>query len=163
MIFLDTTCRGDGAGQQKRFYEDKLGDFDKGPAIRGVMVFLHHPPYTNSTRTGDDIWVQREFVPAFVRARKTLAMCAGHVHAYEHFVKNEKHFIVSGGGGGPRPRLAMGKDRRHPDLFEGPEVRDLHFLRVGPAGEGLNVEAVGLAKGARDFYAMDHFALRWPE
>jgi hypothetical protein len=165
MVFLDSTDRAGRSregGEQRTWYEEQLIHFDDHPDIRGVLVFVHHPPYTNSTRSGDDLWVQRVYVPAFVHARKTLAMFAGHVHAYEHFHEQGKHFIVSGGGGGPRPKLSMGKHRRHLDLFDGPAIRDFHFLMVEPAAAAMNVQAIGLAKGARDFHAMDVFSLNWP-
>ena len=74
---------------------------DADPKVRGVLVFTHHPPYTNSTVTKDESHVQQAFVGPFVAAKKTLALLSGHAHGYEHFIEQRKHFVVSGGGGGP--------------------------------------------------------------
>src|SRR5205823_2075898 len=113
---------------QRTWYEETLRASDDDMATRGVFVLMHHPPYTNSTVTGDEVHVEDTFVPAFVRAKKTLAMLSGHVHSYERFVRDGKTFVVSGGGGGPRAALETGAARRHPDdQFDGPAVRDFHF------------------------------------
>ncbi len=141
---------------------ERLAAFDADPSVRGVVVFVHHPPFTNSTVTGDELHVRQAFVPPFAAARKTLAMVAGHVHSYEHFVRGAKTFLVAGGGGGPRARLARGAARRHADdLFDGPELRHFHFLLCSPGPSGLDVEVVGLEKGASDCAPLARFTLPW--
>jgi hypothetical protein len=142
------------------WYETTLAAADGDPAVRGVLVLLHHPPFTNSTVTGDEAPVEQAFVPAFLAAHKTLAMLAGHVHSYERFAKGGKMFVVSGGGGGPRALLASGAARRHPDdLFDGPPLRDFHFTVYAVGPDGLDAEVHGLRKGSRELYPMDHFTL----
>ena len=84
---------------QVAWYAGALGDFDRDPAVRGVVVMLHQPPYTNSTVTGDEAYVQADLVPPFARAKKTLAMLSAHVHSYERFARGGKVFVVSGGEG----------------------------------------------------------------
>ena len=148
---------------QNDWYARTLAELDADDAARGVVVMLHHPPYTNSTVTGDEAHVQRDFVPAFVRAKKTLAMMTGHVHSYERFVRDGKTFVVSGGGGGPRARLLTGDDRRHlDDAFPGPALRDFNFVVLLASDAGVVAEVRGLPKGAKDttsVYTMDRFAL----
>ena len=149
--------------EQRLWFEAELGDADSDPAVRGVLVLVHHPPYTNSTVTSDEIHVQRTFVPAFERSVKTLAMLSGHVHSYERFVRNGKAYVVTGGGGGPRVRLASESRRRHSDdLFGGPSIRDFHYLvgLVTPAG--LEIEMKGMPKGGDEFAALERFTLAWP-
>jgi hypothetical protein len=145
---------------QRTFLADTLAAADHDDATRGVLVLLHHPPFTNSTVTGDEEHVKRAFLPSFARSQKTLAMLAGHVHSYERFRSGGKMFVVSGGGGGPRAKLATGPDRRHPDdLFDGPALRDFHFTIYTVNETGLSAEVRGLAKGSHDTYAMDRFEL----
>lgn len=167
LVFLDSNLRWLPAAQwqeQLEWYERELLRLDEDPTVRGVVVFLHHPPYTNSTVTPDERHVQRFFVPPFVRAGKTLAMVSGHVHSYERFQREGKAFIVSGGGGGPRVRLATGARRRHQDdLFAGPPVRPFHFMMISVGEDGLEVEVKGLEKKGSEFQLIDSFVLRWQE
>jgi predicted phosphohydrolase len=166
MLFLDSNEHELGREawrEQKAWLRETLSGFDADPAIAGVVVFVHHPPFTNSTVTGDELHVRRAFVPPFAAARKTLAMVAGHVHSYEHFVRGAKTFLVAGGGGAPRARLARGAARRHADdLFDGPELRHFHFLLWTPGASGLDVEVVGLEKRARECAPLARFTLPWP-
>lgn len=145
---------------QRRWVEDTLPSLDADPSVGGVLVVLHHPPFTNSTVTGDEPQVVRDLVPPFLAARKTVAMLSGHVHSYERFCRSGKTFVVSGAGGGPRARLAVGDARRHPDdLFSGPALRGFEFLVVSVDDAGLEVEVRGLDKGAHVFSTIDRFAL----
>lgn len=167
LLFLDSNQRWMSAAQWKEqlaWYAGELARFDRDPAVRGVLVMLHHPPYTNSTVTSDELHVQRDIVPAFFSARKTLAMLSGHVHSYERFTRAGKMFVVTGGGGGPRMRLATGQRRRHQDdLFDGPPLRGFHFLTFSLSRTGVEVAMRGIEKGGRDFSTMDAFTLRWAE
>jgi Icc-related predicted phosphoesterase len=141
-------------GEQVRWYKEALGAFDCDEGVRGVLVLLHHPPYTNSTVTSDEEPVKRDFVPAFIAANKTLAMMTGHVHSYERFERGGKAFLVSGGGGGPRAALALGSERRHADdLYDGPSLRSFHYLSVTPSQEGIAIDAIGLREDGSDSFA----------
>jgi hypothetical protein len=166
LLFLDSNDGALGPGawaEQAAWLGATVARLDAQPGTRGVLVFSHHPPYTNSTVTGDEIHVQRAFVPLFASAKKTLAMVSGHVHAFERFIRGGKTFLVAGGGGGPRARLARGEASRHADdAFDGPAVRPFHFLICRPAATGLEVEVVGLEKGGDDFRSLSRFALAWP-
>jgi hypothetical protein len=148
---------------QKAWYERTLRDLDADAAVRGVLVLLHHPPYTNSTITGDEEHVQRDFVPAFAGAKKTLAMMSGHVHSYERFVRKGKTYVVSGGGGGPRAKLLTGSSRRHEDDQCAREaLRDFNFVLFTARGDGLEAEVRGYPKDGGAAAAMDAFFLRYP-
>ena len=163
LVVLDTNARvlsSQEWQEQQAWYGTTLAACDKDPAIAGVLVFAHHPPYTNSTVTRDDAAVQRAFVPALAGSRKTLAMISGHTHAYEHFLEQGKHFIVAGGGGGPRVRLRSGMHQVHQDLCLGAAPRPFHFLWMTPVADGVRVEVKGLEKGATALQEMDQFDLR---
>jgi predicted phosphodiesterase len=146
---------------QGAWLRQTLARLDADSAIAGVLVFTHQPPFTNSTVTRDDPAVQSAFLPAFGHSRKTLAMISGHTHAYEHFVEDGKHFIVTGGGGGPRVSLHTGQDQRHRDLFVGPAPRPFHYLWMVPEVWGVRVEVWGLKKGESQVRAIDRFDLKW--
>ena len=167
LIFLDSNRRWLSPRSwfaQLTWLAETLGAFDADPAVRGVLVFLHHPPYTNSTVTSDERHVQRDLVPAFAAATKTIAMFSGHVHSYERFVRGGKTFVVAGGGGAPRVRLAVGARRRHTDdLFEGPALRFFHYLVAEPGARGLVIEVRGLDKGGEAARPREEFTLAWPE
>jgi len=145
---------------QLGWLEETLASADADPAVRGVLVLSHHPPYTNSRVTGDDRDVQRDFVPVFSRARKTRAMISGHVHAYERFVRDGKAFVVSGGGGGPRAPLHEGARRRHlDDRFTGKSPRPFHYLRITLESAALAVDVIGSDKGGVTMRTLDAFTL----
>src|SRR5262249_6537499 len=150
LVILDSNEDSLRAAEWERqgiWYAETLEKADAAIEIRGVFVLLHHPPFTNSTVTGDERHVQRAFLPAFLGARKTLAMLCGHVHSYERFLRGGKMLVVSGGGGGPRHPLATGQDRRHDDdLFAGPPVRDFHFTVYTVNEKGVDAEVRGLKK-----------------
>lgn len=148
---------------QFRWYTRALTDYDADPTVRGVLVLMHHPPYTNSTVTGDTADVQEAFVPGFTHATKTLAMLTGHVHSYERFVRDGRTYVVSGGGGGPRARLALGTARRHPDdHYPGPALRDFNFTVYTVDARGVHAQVHGLARGASQWTVIDRFELPWP-
>ena len=143
---------------------EEIARADRDPETRGTLVLLHHPPYTNSSVTSDELHVQQFFVPPFRGARKTLAMVSGHVHSYERYERGGKAYLVTGGGGGPRIRLQTGSRQRHrDDLFAGPAVRFFHFLLGALTPSGIEFEMRGLRKGEKRFETMDRFLLRWPE
>ncbi len=153
LLFLDSNERelgGEAWREQEAWLGETLARFDADASVAGVLAFSHHPPYTNSTVTGDGAPVQRTFVPLFAAAAKTLAMFSGHVHSFERFVRGGKTYVVAGGGGGPRVRLAHGEARRHrDDLFEGPAVRPFHFLLCAPRSRGRRDRARRAGKGRR--------------
>jgi 3',5'-cyclic AMP phosphodiesterase CpdA len=148
---------------QLSFYEGELAEFDRDPSIRSVFVLVHHAPFTNGTVTGPSRLVEGTFVPAFLRSPKARAMFSGHVHAYERFERQGRHFIVCGGGGGPRHELLPLKKRRNEDLFQGPLLRDFHFLLLTPTETAIDVDVMGLEKGANTVRRMDRFSLVFPE
>ena len=165
LVCLDSNLRwlaGPAWREQLGWYRRLLEQWDADPSIRGVLVLLHHPPFTNSRVTSDTIHVQRDFVPPFAASAKTMAMISGHVHNYERFVRDGKMFLVAGGGGGPRAALREGARRRHvDDVFTGGRVRAFHYLRFRPGRETLEVEVRGLEKDGTGFDTMESFELRW--
>jgi hypothetical protein len=141
---------------QREWYVKTIRAYDADPTIDGILVFLHHPPYSNSVITGDEPHVQRHFVPAFVNSRKGLAMFAGHAHTYERFQKHNKTFITSGGGGGPRVLLRKGASA-HQDLCTLPSPRPFHFLILEKRSTYIRISVRALDKGKNRFYNLEQF------
>jgi len=166
LVFLDSNVvdlEDDEWDAQRGWYEAELARLDRDDEVRGVVVLMHHPPYTNSTVTSDEPHVQDAFLPAFMGAKKTIAMMSGHVHSYERFERGGKTFVVSGGGGGPRALLATGDARRHADdRFAGPALRDFNFTIYALTERALEADVKGLAKGGDAVRTIDRFAIPWP-
>ncbi len=161
LIFLDSNDPEYSSEQwqsQVDWFRNKLISFDNDTSIRGILVFAHHPPYTNSLITGDEMQVQLGFVPAFDKSRKTLAFITGHAHTYERFIENGKTFIVSGGGGGPRVLLKTGSDIHH-DYYNGPSPRPFNYLIINKSDGGINFTVKGVEKGSSKFFTMEQFTL----
>ncbi|MCU0329566.1 MAG: metallophosphoesterase [Candidatus Kapabacteria bacterium] len=134
------------ARTQLQWLNHMLGRLDADPGIVAVIVCGHHPPFTNSTVVSDDLILKRHFVPLFLQARKTTVWLSGHAHTYERFAVQGKQFIVSGGGGGPRQRVLPASARRHRDLYEGSEIRPLHYLIVERTAGAIVVSMRPLAE-----------------
>jgi Icc-related predicted phosphoesterase len=161
LIFLDSNNLeySDKEWQsQIDWFKNKLLMYDNDTSIRGVLVFAHHPPYTNSLIMGDEMQVQLGFVPAFDKSLKTMAFITGHAHTYERFIEKGKTFIVSGGGGGPRVLLKTGANT-HYDYFSGPSPRPFNYLLINKTARGLSITVKGVKKGSNEFFTMEHFML----
>lgn len=160
------------AERQEDEYRDLLAKLDADPAVRGVIVASHHPPYTNSDlAAGADLKRVREtFAKPFLAAKKTCLYLSGHVHSYERFIVGEKTFVVSGGGGGPRREVDISAGRPYTnDAYRKDRVRPFHYLMMNIHHDKITVETKmlrmprrGVAESPR-FFAGDRFALRCAE
>jgi hypothetical protein len=162
LVWLDSNpgpLGRDGWARQKLWLLETLQQMDGDAAVAAVLVFAHHPPFTNSALTRDEKRVQESFLPAFFRSRKALVFASGHVHAYERFRREGRTFLVCGGGGGPRVKLLAGNDRRHDDLYSGPSPRPFHYLMVEPGESALTVSVQGFGKGEPAVRPIDQFSL----
>ncbi|MBS1961990.1 MAG: metallophosphoesterase [Bdellovibrionales bacterium] len=164
VLFLDSNrhvLSGPEWTKQSTWFRAELARADEDLSVKGVMVVLHHPPYSNSRIPGGARWVESDFVPPFLASGKTLAMVSGHVHAYEKFAVDGRYFFVAGGGGGPRVRLLEGDRRLHVDLYSGPSPRPFHYLRVEARPDGIDLVAIGFAKGDRSPKEFDRTTLKY--
>lgn len=99
---------------QQTWLEATLKNLDTDPSIKLTIVTCHHAPFSNSKIVGSSEAAQEHFLPAFNRSKKAKLFMTGHSHAFEHFNKDGKDFVVIGGGGGI-----------HQPLREGDSLKDL--------------------------------------
>jgi Icc-related predicted phosphoesterase len=165
LVWLDSNkseLKKEAWNTQQQWFERTLRSMDADPKVRGVLVFTHHPPYTNSIVTKDELDVQETFLVPFIAARKTLAFISGHAHGYERFVKVGKQFVVSAGGGGARVRYLSGKSVRHQDQYQGPAPRPFNYLLITHTPSGAKLVARGFDKGKTEIKQIDSVDMRFP-
>jgi hypothetical protein len=129
--------------RQSLWYRQTLETLDTDSSVAFIIVGCHHSPYTNSTIVSPSQDVDTAFVPPFLAARKAVVFLTGHCHAFEHFRKGGKDFLVIGGGGGLLQPLLTGQRRRYEDLYaEGGTTRMFHYLvcSVEPSRVQLEVK-----------------------
>lgn len=139
LIWLDSNLEGAAASNQTAWFGRALASFDASPDVTAIVVFTHHPPYTNGKGRKPEPYVARRVLPPFFAARKTVAMMSGHVHGYERFQVGGRAFIVSGGGGGPRVTYAVGADAPFaPAYVTGTGVRrPFNYVVIEPLSDAL--------------------------
>jgi hypothetical protein len=93
--------------EQCGWLERLLRAWDADEAVRGVLVLLHHAPFARARATADTQRVQKDVVPVFAAARKTLAMIAGHPQGEPRFEKKKAYLVAS-----PRPEEEKPRGRR---------------------------------------------------
>lgn len=126
--------------EQDLWYTNTMQQYQQDTTVACIVVVCHHPPYSNSTVVGDNTDVQMHFVPLFTTATKARLFVSGHCHSYEHFVRDGKHFVVTGGGGGPRQEVETRPEHQHHvDAYAGAAIRPLHFCTAELHGNALEI------------------------
>ncbi|NLT51252.1 MAG: hypothetical protein GXX85_10075 [Ignavibacteria bacterium] len=116
---------------QNRWFKETLEKFNLDETIKSVFVITHHPPFTNSKAVSENKDVQKYFLDSYFSSPKTKMFFSGHCHSFEHFIKAGKHFIVSGGGGGPRQEVETDPEKmKFKDEFKGTKIRPFHYCRL---------------------------------
>ncbi len=148
--------------EQKKFYTEQLAALENDPEVKGIVVCDHHPPYTNSKIISSSVEVDREFVPLFLKSRKARLFLSGHSHAAEHFIREGKHFLVLGGGGGLLHPLYIGSEARYEDLFIlRTQRRWFHYLRLQVNADGWKATFRMLRQDLASWVDIDSFAGSW--
>ncbi len=118
-------------------YEWLENDLAKNQRADLRFVVFHHPPYSAIKKRGineDTV----KFVPLFEKY-KVHAVFSGHDHAYEHFLQNGVHYIVTGGGGAPLYDV----DSPLPGITQKLEKVE-HFVDIKVDGKRAAIEALAL-------------------
>ncbi len=137
--------------KQKSWYVNKIEELEKDDSISAIIVGVHHSPFTNSRVVDPSEVVRKDFVPPFLKSDKSKLFISGHAHAFEHFKRNGKDFLVIGGGGLQHP-LLMGGSQRWKDLSPIPtSKRMFHYLVFEMKDSKLNVRVMMLNSDFRTF------------
>jgi hypothetical protein len=138
--------------KQLTWYRSVMDSLDADPAVKAIIVCIHHAPYSNSEVVGSSKPVQDMLVPAFERSRKAKLFISGHSHNLEYFSDSiGKHFLVIGGGGGITQPLTPENKRKYHDLLD-QDTKPLYFYLVMEINAGyLKLSAKGFKRDFRFF------------
>lgn len=137
----------DDINQQDEWYTHELASFQADSTLLAIVVACHQPPYTNSTVVDADLGVQEHFVSRFDSTAKAKLFVSGHCHSYEHFIRAGKHFLVTGGGGGPRQIVETDTSERQPidvSPYKKKNIRPLHYCLLTAEQNGLRIRMMQL-------------------
>lgn len=138
-----------------------MQDCERDDSIKGILFLSHHPPFTNSMEIGPHKPTRECFLPHFYASKKTMIYFSGHCHAYERFNEKGKTFIVSGGGGGPRQPLRIGRFKRSEDLFGKTRFRPFHYIWCEHQDDGLKLTVRGIEKKEPQTRVMEEIFYPW--
>lgn len=141
-VWLDSNLKDARGRAQADWFARVLSVFENDPAVRGVLVFTHHPAFTNGKQRSGDAYVTSRLLPSFFAAPKARVMLSAHVHGYERFVQEGRTFVVTGGAGGPRVEYRVGTDVVAPPAYVTPTgaVRAFNYVTIRDAGNSLQFE-----------------------
>ncbi|MEZ4232241.1 MAG: metallophosphoesterase [Polyangiaceae bacterium] len=138
---------------QLRFFAEQLDHFEADPSVDHVLVFTHHPVYSLGPWGHPEPRLHGDLIPAFLSHPKARAWFSGHAHGYERFglrdgergARGDKAFVVTAGGGGPRPEQLELRASPLPPAYRGP--RPLNYVLASQRDGGLELVVRGLVDG----------------
>ena len=101
---LDTNVDYSPGSPQREWLVQEFQSATYRSATWHIAIF-HHPPFTSTTGHSDDTTVRNQLVP-LIEQYGMDAVFSGHSHAYERYLYNGIHYIVTGAGGAPLYGLA---------------------------------------------------------
>jgi UDP-2,3-diacylglucosamine pyrophosphatase LpxH len=142
--------------KQKDWYSQIMASLDTSSAVKAVIVCCHHAPFTNSKIVKCSNSVQEYFVGDYIKSKKAQLFITGHCHAFEHFKKQGKDFIVIGGGGGLHQPL-NNTDKSLADMAK--EYKPpFHYLCVKRTDDKLTVTSRYINDDFKNFSAGYNFS-----
>lgn len=146
--------------EQLSWLEATVARLEADGSVETVVAYWHHPVFTNSRIVRASRSVREHFVPRLLQTQKLAAVFSGHAHAYERFVHAGRHFVVTGGGGGPLHPLRVGRRQSAPDQWSGRVGARgfMHFCELQRTTRGWHVEVVRTDDGPPTI--VDRFPLR---
>ena len=93
-VVLDSNSLPDA--ERLAWIEDQL---KQAAGARYLFVAFHHPVFSFSKHVPNSKW--RELMHPIFLEHNVSVVFNGHNHCYEHFVVDDLHYIVTGGGGAP--------------------------------------------------------------
>jgi len=163
LLFLDSETNLDA---QAQWLADALAATDADAAL----VFFHRPAWSNSIDRGayGNPDVQRTIVPVLEAHSGTVTVFSGHIHGYEHIVKDGINYLTTAGGGGPRGLL--GRDRPD-DVYRGRDcrtgetgevLRPYNYLLLRPVSEAIEIEVRGMCRDDPGVEVLDTVRIPYP-
>jgi|GEM_PF-1247470 len=133
----------------------ELREVDRAPAGEqyGALLFVHQSPYTQSPLVAGDQADARDFANELFASERGLALISAHAHGFERYEyrrdtsdpRPAKVFVVSAGGGGPRPHWR--RPGAPPDLSNLAWPRPFNYLLLRQDKTAVHVDVRGLDKG----------------
>jgi hypothetical protein len=153
--------------EQRLWLERELAA--QSPKLRLVLIVLHHPPVADLQSDAMADHNPRPNEQALADYLATIAaqshapmvVIAGHIHNYEHFLRDGIHYLVSGGGGA----APYAVERTPADLYQDPEFPNYHYLRFELRANTVAGEMIRYRPGddaAGQWQIKDRFELSLP-
>ncbi|MEP6884160.1 MAG: metallophosphoesterase [Gammaproteobacteria bacterium] len=125
---------------QRTWLESQVSDL--GPAVRLVLIVLHHPPVadvqtirlTEHNPRPNEITLAEYLKTIAPRSAARFIVSAGHIHNYERFAADGVTYLVSGGGGASPYEV----DRTRMDLYRNTDFPNYHYVRLELHGNRLH-------------------------
>lgn len=140
---------------QLAWLRHELQQVDQAPAHEqyGALLFVHQSPYTQSPLVAGDQADARDFAKELFDSQRGLALISAHAHGFERYLYRRdladlrpgKAFIVSAGGGGPRPHSRRAGARA--DLSKRAWPRPFNYLLLSQDADSVQIDVRGLEKG----------------
>jgi hypothetical protein len=132
-----------------------------------ALVFFHRPAWSNSIDRGakGHPEIQQFVTPALRDAALPVAVFSGHIHGYEHIVRDGVPYITTAGGGGPRGPLA---DERPGDVYRGPDcpqpkgkppLRPFNYLLLRTEPEQIVIDVRGFCRDDAEVRTLDRIEI----
>ena len=164
-VALDTDTSLLPGSAQRIWLETQIQEL--GPAVRLVLIFMHHPPVADvqSTKLTDhnprwnEISIVEYLKTVSARSAARFVVSAGHIHNYERFERDGIIYLVSGGGGAAPYEV----DRTPDDLYQNADFPNFHYVRFELRGSRLIGEMIRLsdytAPKPRQWQGRDRFEI----
>lgn len=166
LVFLDSET---ALPEQGEWLRNMLPEIER--RFEAVLIFTHRPPFTDSSigsLAPGHTELQQYIVSALADSPVVPVFISGHVHGYEHLRVDGVHYVVSGGGGGPR-RFLLPNRRR--DVYSGRDcrrdeaggaLRPFNYLLIERRTERLNITVRGFCRGDAGIRVVESFDIPLP-
>lgn len=144
-----STLSDEEEAAQTLWYRTTLQQLDEDGSVRFIITGCHHSPYTASRIVKPSREAEEKFVPAYLLSRKSCLFLSGHCHAYEHYKKEGKDFLVIGGGGGLKQPLRQGIGTLADIALDYKPL--FHYVTVETMGDAVQVTSYHIKKDFSGF------------
>jgi hypothetical protein len=162
LVFLDSET---GLDAQSAWLDALLDEIDRTHAA--AVLFAHRPPFTNSTARGltPAYEVRTHILPVLEGRSIVPVVVSGHAHGFEHLIVEGRHYVVSGGAGGPRSVLMP---TRPNDVYGGHDclttpagaaLRPFNYVLLTRSEHALELAVHGLCKSDTAVRLVESFAI----